>query len=65
MRTLMQAKKQRVRDYDTRIREIKSVQEKLCVQAQGGGEAELFDTTQFLSIEAKRIIESPLAGIDD
>lgn len=63
MRLLRSAKKQRVSEYDERLRKLKDFADILFVK-QTDDQQELFNEVELLSEELKALIAAPLSGIE-
>ena len=64
-RCIYSAKKQRISEYDERLRKLKQFAEVLYIKAEDGGEqGELFDMTTILPAEIDTLLKHPLRGLD-
>lgn len=64
-RCIYSAKKQRISEYDERLRKLKQFAEVLYIKAEDTGEqGELFDVAAILPEEIDSLLKHPLRGLD-
>lgn len=61
--SLSAAKKQRVSEYDERLRELKGFAQRLQVIGNDSQQGELFDAAELLSPRIQRLLDSPTRGL--
>ncbi len=64
IRTLHSAKKQRVSEYDERLRKLKDFAEILFIKQTDAQQTEIFDPKIVLSPDISNLLDSPLQGLD-
>lgn len=63
-RSLVAAKRQRVSEYDERLRKIRDFRDALFVKGTDEQQQELFDPDDLLSPDLNKLLASPLQGLD-
>ena len=64
LRELNRAKKQRVADYDERIRLLKGFEDVLYIKSQDEEQGEMFSPSVLLSPKLIELMDCPLKGLD-
>lgn len=64
IRTITSAKKQRVSEYDERLRKLKDFAEVLFIKQTDLGQQEMFDPKEILAPDLTDLLAAPLKGLD-
>jgi hypothetical protein len=64
IRRLIAAKKQRVSEYDERLRKLKSYSEALYLKREDSSQMELVKEDEVLTPDLAKLLEAPLRGLD-
>lgn len=64
IRRIYAAKKQRVSEYDERLRKLKALGESLYLKREDGAQAEMFNEEDVLTPDLAKLLDAPLRGLD-
>ena len=62
--TIKSAKKQRVQDYDERLRRLTAFADSLVIKSTDEKQLEMLDRGEALPPEVRELLEAPLTGLD-